>query len=293
MLDLCTEMQILSKNAKTQGFAELSQAASGLGLRLLDGSVEARFVRWQRSGTSVGASSSHPVEWIRSAGSESATLRPLEMSVPQAVIPCLALRHDHCGNITAQRLHKFALGDVKPVPVGSLAFVRIPGEDFLRAARKPHPFGEAKGHGALANQQPVLFAGEVDIDERGRLIRWNNMSGTYHFPEQHAFQAQLPLGSFWRVTDVAPTQDSSDWLRVSDGVWLQKSNAGNTIAPVSTEGFWKDCEASLQQIKTMLENTGFTHEENNVHDTAPLFSSQLLMQLVCLCLAVLICTIDL
>ena len=59
------------------------------------------------------------------------------------------------------------------------------------------------------------------------------MSGTHQFPEQHAFQAQLPLRSFWEVTDVAPTQDSSDWLRVSDGVWLQKSNASDTIEPVT------------------------------------------------------------
>ena len=233
MLDLCTEMQILSTNAKAEGFAELSRAASSLRHKLLTGSAEARIVRWQRSGTPAGPWSSHPVEWIRSAGSESATLMPLAMSAPQAFFPCLALRHDHYGNITAQRLHKFALGDMKPVPVGSLAFVRMPGEDFLRAARNPHPFGTAKGHGALANQQFVLFAGEVDIDEQGRLIRWNNMSGTYQFPEQHAFQAQLPLSSFWKVTDVAPTQASSDWLRVSDGVWLQKKDASDTIELVT------------------------------------------------------------
>ena len=89
MLDLCTEMQILSKNAKIEGFAELSQVASGLRLRLLSGSVEAQIVRWQRSGTSAAPSSSHPVEWIRLAGSEGATLQPLEMAVPQARILCL------------------------------------------------------------------------------------------------------------------------------------------------------------------------------------------------------------
>ena len=95
-------------------------------------------------------------------------------------------------------------------------------------------FGRAKGHGSLSDGQPVLFAGEMEINEQGQLTRWNNMSGTYCFPEQHAFQAGLPLVSFWGVVERPQTQDSSDWLEVSNDVWLHRVDPSDAPLPLVT-----------------------------------------------------------
>ena len=87
-------------------------------------------------------------------------------------------------------------------------------------------FGKASGHGMLSNEQPVLFAGEIEITENGQLTRWNNMSGTYKFHQEYSVQAELPLDRFWGVVEdleVPMRQDgSADWLWLRNGVWLHK-----------------------------------------------------------------------
>ena len=86
---------------------------------------------------------------------------------------------------------------IKP---GSHSFVRVPGEDFIRASKHAFPLGKASGHGVLSDEQPVLFAGEIEFNENGQLTRWNNISGTYRFPAQYALQAELPLGQAGAVS---------------------------------------------------------------------------------------------
>ena len=82
---------------------------------------------------------------------------------------------------------------------GAYAILRCEDEDFFRALNtEPARFGEAGGHAGLASQQPVLFAGEVEVSAEGLLERWNNLSGTYQFPDRLVGQASLPLSLFWR-----------------------------------------------------------------------------------------------
>ena len=61
---------------------------------------------------------------------------------------------------------------------GAYAIVRCEDEDFFRALNtEPARFGEAGGHAGLASQQPVLFAGEVEVSAGGMLERWKNFPG--------------------------------------------------------------------------------------------------------------------
>ena len=49
---------------------------------------------------------------------------------------------------------------------GVYAIVRCHGEDGYRALMtNPARLGEAAGHAGLANEQPVIFAGELEIDK--------------------------------------------------------------------------------------------------------------------------------
>jgi len=79
---------------------------------------------------------------------------------------------------------------------GSHAFVKCPNEDGIRLNVVTHQFGEACGHQILANEEPVLFAGEVLIGEDGLVLQWNNMSGTYRPPVRCVVQAGLPMQLF-------------------------------------------------------------------------------------------------
>ena len=65
---------------------------------------------------------------------------------------------------------------------GSHAFVRCDHERGVRVVRQAMPFGDAQGHQRLADEQPVLYAGEIEVDGEGRITRWTNMSGTYSPP---------------------------------------------------------------------------------------------------------------
>ena len=67
-------------------------------------------------------------------------------------------------------------GTYVPSP-GSHAFVRCYGEPHLRVTLHAFPFGAAGGHPALANHDMVLMAGELEVDEHGKLTRWLNKSG--------------------------------------------------------------------------------------------------------------------
>ena len=88
---------------------------------------------------------------------------------------------------------------------GVHSFVKLPVESVHRVSARCAPaFGHAQGHEALANLNPVSFAGvyvsvpptphlflflnsfslchrtgEVEFDKNGNLLRWSNMSGAY------------------------------------------------------------------------------------------------------------------
>ena len=88
--------------------------------------------------------------------------------------------------------------EIKP---GSHAFVKLNSDEgFIRVALKGTDFGQACGHPHLARGVPVLYAGEMEFGrEKGHLVRWSNMSGTYRCAEEDAFQAGLRLDNFWVV----------------------------------------------------------------------------------------------
>jgi hypothetical protein len=73
------------------------------------------------------------------------------------------------------------------------------GEPFIRVSTMAAEFGSAAGHPQLGNEQPVLYAGEVEFDEAGGLTRWSNMSGTYRCHDAMSYQANLPLDKFYAV----------------------------------------------------------------------------------------------
>ena len=56
--------------------------------------------------------------------------------------------------------------------LGSHAFVRLPNEPFLRVTTLSFPFGTAGGHAMLANNMPVISAGEVSAStpRRGPML---------------------------------------------------------------------------------------------------------------------------
>ena len=88
---------------------------------------------------------------------------------------------------------------------GVHSFAKLPTESVHRVSARCAPaFGHAQGHEALANLNPVSFAGtdvsvppaphlflflnsfslchrtgEVEFDKNGNLLRWSNMSGAY------------------------------------------------------------------------------------------------------------------
>ena len=235
ILDICSHVQKLRVKAAKEGSTQINREATSLELMLLRGSADPGIVHWQRSGTPAD-DSVVSVEWIRSAaGLQNAMLRPLEMTIPAATFPCLAMQCNQQGVYSARFFSGLEPGAARDIRPGSRTFVRMPGEDFLRASLRVFEFGRAKGHGSLSDGQPVLFAGEMEINEQGQLTRWNNMSGTYCFPEQHAFQAGLPLVSFWGVVERPQTQDSSDWLEVSNDVWLHKVDPSDAPLPSVTK----------------------------------------------------------
>ena len=127
--------------------------------------------------------------WLMHAWAEEPTLRSLEQPTPKARMPCLALRCDKNGLCSVRMFRGVKQGAEATIKPGFHSFVRVPGEDFIRASKHAFPLGKASGHGMLSDEQPVLFAGEIEFNENGHLTRWNNISGTYRFPAQYALQA--------------------------------------------------------------------------------------------------------
>lgn len=101
---------------------------------------------------------------------------------------------------------------------GTYAVVLCQAEDYFRALHtEPAALGEACGHAALASEKPVLFAGEICLDDDMNLKSWTAVSGThnsfdclmhitrhllipgtYQIPDSYAKQSNLPANKYWR-----------------------------------------------------------------------------------------------
>ena len=126
-----------------------------------------------------------------------------DFMTPPVKFPGIVWQH---GNSSPTRLlTRKGLGREKKISCGSHAFVLMPGESGLRVAIMAYPFGEAAGHPGLGQEEPVVFAGEFEVNEEGQLVRWNNMSGTYKSPESLAHQAGLPMDKFYAVRPRLPS----------------------------------------------------------------------------------------
>mmetsp|Transcript_4364 Transcript_4364/g.11313 ORF Transcript_4364/g.11313 Transcript_4364/m.11313 type:complete len:265 (-) Transcript_4364:77-871(-) len=115
---------------------------------------------------------------------------------------------------------------------GSHAFVVVPGERRLRVSPHTADFGTASGHPHLANERPVIFAGELVVSASGRLLAWSNVSGTYTPPRRLAAQVDLPLELLWvllRADEVAAEVGAADAGVGASGA------AGLAATRVSTE----------------------------------------------------------
>ena len=147
--------------------------------------------------------------------------------IPKPRMPYLALRCNENSQCSARTLKDTELGAHIAIKPGShaLGSCRVPREDFIRAAKTRSLFGKTLGHGILSDEHPVLFAGEIETNEDSQLVRWNNVSGTYRFHEQHASQAELPLDRFWGLVEDTEepmrAEEPNDWVRVCDGLRLQ------------------------------------------------------------------------
>ena len=114
-------------------------------------------------------------------------------------------------------LRSSGIGRKMAIKEGTHAFVvlghdEIDGKPFFRRTLMAFAFGMACDHPKLANDQDVIFAGEIEFDGEERIVRWNNLSGTYQAPDDLASQAGLPMDRFWafRKTPKAtrlPTKD--------------------------------------------------------------------------------------
>ncbi|KAG8468724.1 hypothetical protein KFE25_013807 [Diacronema lutheri] len=91
-----------------------------------------------------------------------------------------------------------ASAELKPARLrkGSHAYVRLPGETWLRASTACAAFGSAAGHLVLSQGAPVLYAGEIDVDDDGGLVRWSNKSGSYRPAPWAATAIALPMSCF-------------------------------------------------------------------------------------------------
>jgi hypothetical protein len=139
-------------------------------------------------------------EAISPASTVSAIASSAEGYLPK--IPCLAVTIDASHNGCAHILHSSGIGRAMTIKPGTHAFVALQQDTFdkkpfFRVTLMSFAFGSSCGHPNLANEQDVLFAGEIEFGSEERIIRWNNLSGTYHAPEELANQAGLPMDMFW------------------------------------------------------------------------------------------------
>jgi len=138
------------------------------------------------------------------AGSSGASSTTLEESAVSCGpnLPCLAVTLDASHRGQAKILRSSGAGREMVIKEGTHAFVAlqhdtIDGKPVFRVTLMSFAFGNACGHPKLANEQSVLFAGEIEFDGQERITRWNNLSGTYQSPEELARQAGLPMDKFW------------------------------------------------------------------------------------------------
>ena len=174
--------------------------------------------------------------WLMQAWAKIPTLVSLNLPIPKSRMPCLALQCDKHGRCTGRRFRGTELGaNLATIKPGSHTFVRVPGEDFIRASIRSFPFGKASGHPMLSDEKQVLFAGEIEIAEDGQLSRWSNVSGTYRFDKQHAVQAELPLDRFWGLFDGVEVpmraEESDEWILLGAGLWLHKCEETAQLVP--------------------------------------------------------------
>jgi len=163
---------------------------------------------------------------------------------------------------------------------GSHAFVKLPGEEYIRVGLATVGFGEAFGHRQLANQQPVLFAGEIEFSEKQTLLRWNNCSGTYKCPDGIVFQAGLPLEKYYTVISLPETEEarSKALFFPKLNTWMQKALSHEDADFIAKQKEWEDlhqefllkrpgaeeCYTSLSSMiserRHAIENYGFGFE---------------------------------
>ena len=73
---------------------------------------------------------------------------------------------------------------------GAYAVVKCLGEQTFRMLQTdPARFGEAGGHPQLAAEQPVVFAGEVELNGAMQVQAWTTVSGMYQLPDTYAAQS--------------------------------------------------------------------------------------------------------
>lgn len=111
------------------------------------------------------------------------------------------VRPTHATNERAPRANDWIPARLRK---GSHVFVRMPGEDFLRVGSYAGAFGEMCGHLVLSCGQPVLYAGELEVDDNSCLVRWSSRSGSYRPSAEAAGVAQLDLSLFIPYERSAP-----------------------------------------------------------------------------------------
>ena len=117
----------------------------------------------------------------------------------------------------------------------------------------------------------MLRAGELEVDDQQRLVRWSNLSGTYQCSDQMSFQANLPLDKFYAVmspsdnramTAVPTDQLPCDVLRLKPDLHLQKALSFTEVELSNEKKAWAahlssmtkaneeaaDCQGRLKQM---------------------------------------------
>ena len=188
-------------------------------------------------------------EAISPASMVSAIASSAEGCLPQ--IPCLAVTIDDAHNGCAHILRSSGIGRAMTIKPGTHAFVAlqqdtIDKKPFFRVTLMSFAFGSSCGHPNLANEQDVLFAGEIEFDSEERIIRWSNLSGTYHPSEELANQAGLPMDMFWafRKTLKRPRKETCK-LKVlredeemAEGEEMKQGNEGVAKMVLHGEAAW-------------------------------------------------------
>jgi len=149
--------------------------------------------------------------------------------VPAVTYPCYAFFTDERGHTASCRWLYVGntLGKEGVLAYGAHAFVKVLSEPFLRVGPHACSFGQASGHPLLASEEPVLYAGELEVDRTGNITRWSNQSGTYKAEDSKSYQTGLPLDKFWAVHTPTPSEaderlGDERLITVRNGVLLRR-----------------------------------------------------------------------